>query len=74
MRYSVCVEGVLNETRTVTNQGENPEVLNQKEEDIEDNKKIIAKLKYQILKLKTQNSKLKYQISNIVQLGPSLQS
>ena len=44
MRYSVCVEGVLNETRTVTNQGENPEVLNQKEEDIEDNKKIIAKL------------------------------
>jgi len=44
MRYSVCVEGVLNETRTVTNQGENPEVLNQKEEDIEDDKKIIAKL------------------------------
>ena len=44
MRYSVCVEGVLNETRTVTNQGENPEVLNQKEEDIENNKKKIAKL------------------------------
>ena len=44
MRYSVCVEGVLNEIRTVTNQGENPEVLNQKEEDTEDNKKMIAKL------------------------------
>ena len=44
MRYSVCVEGVLNETRTVTKLGENPEVLSQKEEDIEDNKEIIAKL------------------------------
>ena len=44
MRFSVFVEGAPNEIHTVTNVEENPEVLNQKEEDIEDDKKIIAKL------------------------------
>ena len=44
MRFLVSVEGAPNETHTVTNVGENPEVLNQKEEDTEDNKKIIAKI------------------------------
>ena len=43
MRFSVCVEGVPNNTHTITNVGETPEVLKLKEEDIEDNKKIIVK-------------------------------
>ena len=43
MRFSVYVEGVPNKTHTVTNIGEDPEVLKLKEEDIEDNKKIIVK-------------------------------
>ena len=44
MKFSVFVEGALNETHTVTNVGEHLEVLNQKEEDTEDNKKIITKI------------------------------